>query len=370
MFKYSPINTYSLRNLQNSQIYFNNPLSFNDPFDTFHPANLSEISNDKFVELYCKINKRKFSKNDLIGILNKSISKQDFYRFCEEHIDYIFDFKQENENQIFKNKFDFLNQLKNIDETKNDFIENLSILFSSVKLSLQSTIQKTLYNIRQEKFSKIGISCFSKNNNNLLMWSYYADGHQGICLEFDPTFEPFSKAFNVDYKSKIPNINSNLLFNENEINESIKKLLSLKSIDWRHEEEIRIFHKESNKSYFYPSRSLKAIYFGLKTNHSDVEMVCSIIKAKNPDVKFYRMKKLNNIFGIEAEQFYYSTAIEVQSNLILIISSLFSKNEFTIEELKAKSQIVMSDIQWKAHVEDLRNKKILIEYNEKYKLNR
>ncbi|MCB0485849.1 MAG: DUF2971 domain-containing protein, partial [Flavobacteriaceae bacterium] len=348
-----------MRNLQNGQIYFNNPLNFNDPFDTFHPAKITEISNERFVDLYCKSIKRKLDKNDLIGILEGTISKEDFYNFCEKHIDYILDFKQTNENQIFKSKFEFLNQLKSIENSEIDFIENIGSFFKTVKLRLQTTIQETLSNIRQETFSKIGVCCFSKNNSNLLMWSYYADSHQGICLEFDSNFEPFSKAFNVEYKTEIPDVSSDLLFSEKETTESIKKFLSIKSIDWKHEEEIRVFHQESNKSYFYTNRSLKAIYFGIRTNQSDIEMICSIIKAKNPGVKFYKMKKQEVTFGIEAEQFFYSTVIEVQSSLILIISSLFNKKEFTQELLLEKGKIDISKIQLKAHLEDLKNKNIL-----------
>ncbi len=370
MFKYTSINSYSLRNLQNGQIYFNNPLNFNDPFDTFHPAKITEISNSKFVELYCKSSKRKFNKKHLIGILDKTISKQEFYDFCQEHIDYILDFDRSSENQLFQSKTDFLNQLQNVEETENDFLENIGGFFMTIKSRLQKKILETLYSIRQEKFSKIGVCCFSKNNDNLLMWSHYADSHQGICLEFDTEYEPFSKAFNVEYQSEIPDVNSDLLFDEEKTAESIKKLLSFKSIDWKHEEEMRIFHEESNKSYFYPIRSLKAIYFGLKTNPSDIEMICSIFKSKNPDVKFYRMKKLDKTFGIVPEQFHYNTVIEIQSSLILIISHLFGVNEFSQEELATQGKVEIPEIQLKAHLEDLKNKKILIKQEEKYKLNR
>ena len=76
MFKYSPINSYALRNLQKNQIYFNNPLNFNDPFDTFHPAKINELSNEKFVEQFCNSSKRNFNKKALLEILNKSISKK------------------------------------------------------------------------------------------------------------------------------------------------------------------------------------------------------------------------------------------------------------------------------------------------------
>lgn len=369
MFKYSPINSYALRNLQNNQIFFNNPLNFNDPFDTFHPAKISELSNEKFIEQFCNSSKRKFNKRHLLGILNKNISKQEFYNFCNEHIDYIFDFNGENENQIFKDKSDFLGQLNSIENVKNCFVDNIGDFFSTIKLRLQKKIQETLHNIRQESFSKIGVSCFSKNNSNLLMWSHYADSHQGFCLEFDSTFEPFSKAFEVSYKSEIPNINSDLLMNNEIGTESIKNLLSFKSIDWKHEEEIRIFHKESNKCYFYPTLSLKAIYFGLRTNQSDIEIICSIIKSQNPAVRFYKMKKLELTFGIEPEEFFYSTVIEVQSNILLIISKSFYNKEFTIYEIK-KNLNNISDIQLKAHLEDLTNKKILDKNEDKYFLNK
>ncbi|WP_411767446.1 DUF2971 domain-containing protein [Winogradskyella sp. A3E31] len=369
MFKYSPINSYALRNLQKNQIYFNNPLNFNDPFDTFHPAKINELSNEKFVEQFCNSSKRNFDKTALLGIINKSISKEDFYDFCDEHIDYIFDFNQGSANQIFKEKKDFLEQLKNIEESKTSFLENIGGLFSAVKLRLQSTIQETIHNIRQETFSKIGVSCFSKNNLNLLMWSHYADSHQGFCLEFDSSFEPFSKAFEVIYKSEIPIINSDLLMNEEVEAESIKKLLSFKSIDWKHEKELRIFHQESNKSYFYSNRSLKAIYFGIRANQSDIEIICSIIKSQNPSVKFYKMKKLELTFGIEPEEFFYNTAIEVQSSILLIISKLFPKNEFTSSQIKKVINNI-TELQLKAHLEDLTNKNLLIKNKGKYQLNR
>lgn len=368
MFKYSPINSYALRNLQKNQIFFNSPLNFNDPFDTFHPAKIKQISNEKFVEIYCKSIKREFDQKALLAILDKSISKQDFYNFCNEHIDYFIDFK--NENQFFRSKDDFLEQLnEDLENSKVDFLENIGGVFSEIKSRLQETIKDTLYKIRQESFSKIGVSCFSKNNSNLLMWSHYADSHQGFCLEFDSNIEPFNKTFEVIYKNEIPNINSDLLFNEKEEGESIKKLLSFKSIDWEHEEELRIFHQESNKSYFYPTRSLKAIYFGIRANQSDIEIICSIIKSQNPTVKFYKMKKLELTFGIEPEEFFYSTVIEVQSSILLIISKLFTNKEFTINQIK-KVMNNITEIQLKAHLEDLTNKNILIKNKDKYLLNR
>lgn len=38
---------------------------------------------------------------------------------------------------------------------------------------------------------KIGISCFSKNSNNLLMWAHYADQYKGAVIEFDESHDFF-----------------------------------------------------------------------------------------------------------------------------------------------------------------------------------
>ncbi len=74
--------------------------------------------------------------------------------------------------------------------------------------------------------------------------------------------------------------------------------------------------------------------------------------------------------GIEPKQFYYSTPQEVQSSLILIITSLFQNNEFSVEELIKKEVIQISKTQLEIHLEVLIRKNILIKQNLKYKLNK
>ncbi len=369
MFKYSSIDSYSLRNLQKDQIYFNNPLNFNDPFDTFHPAEMTDLSNEKFVDIFSKTSKRKFDKNGLIEILNKTISKEKLYEFCNEHVEYMFDFNQKDENQIFENKEDFLNHIRHSDDSKNDSINNISRFFLNIKQKLQKSIKDNLYETRKEIFSKIGVSCFSKNNTNLLMWSHYADSHRGMCLEFDSRLIPFSKSFEVTYKSTIPKIKMDSLLNEVLDLEFIKKLLSFKSNDWAHEEELRLFHQESNKSFVYPSNSLKAIYFGIRTDQSDIEIICSIIKAKNPNVKFYQMKKNDLTFGIKPKQFFYNTTVEVQTRLMNLIVEIFENREFTFNELLVQANSGLSEIGLRAHLDDLTFKGILSKNKTKYNVN-
>lgn len=45
----------------------------------------------------------------------------------------------------------------------------------------------------EKAFKKIGIVSFSETNDNLLMWSHYADNHRGIVVTFDTSHDFFKK---------------------------------------------------------------------------------------------------------------------------------------------------------------------------------
>ena len=45
--------------------------------------------------------------------------------------------------------------------------------------------EKMIREFAFEKIEDYGIACFTTKNDNTLLWSHYADEHQGICLEFD-----------------------------------------------------------------------------------------------------------------------------------------------------------------------------------------
>ncbi|MEB8330779.1 DUF2971 domain-containing protein [Flavobacteriaceae bacterium KMM 6897] len=366
MFKYSPINSYSLQNLHNSQIYFNNPLDFNDPFDTFHPATVGELSNEKFVSLFCRIYRREFEEKTIIKILNGQISKDELYDFSKEHIDYFFDFDKNNENVALHSKENFLSAIEQEKEKSTPII--IEELFISIKIKLEDTIRSSIEKTRDDLFSKIGVSCFSKNNSNLLMWSHYADSHKGFCLEFDSNLEPFSKSFEVIYNSNIPTINSDLLLDDKLSLESFKKLLSYKSIDWKHEDELRLLHQEKNKIFRYPRHALKSIYFGIKITQADVEIVCSLLKTNNAKIRFFRMKRLESSFGIIPEEFFYSTPIEVQSKLIMEILNKFKGNEFKIEELFEDVKIDIQQQNLVSHLDEMARLGILTKSGTYYQL--
>lgn len=83
----------------------------------------------------------------------------------------------------------------------------------------------------------MGVTCFSENPRNLLMWSHYAKHHTGICYQFEVArdFDIFPRAVSVKYTKKYP---TNQLF-EQSPGDAANAVLS-KYEDWKYEKEMRI----------------------------------------------------------------------------------------------------------------------------------
>lgn len=89
----------------------------------------------------------------------------------------------------------------------NNFLNSLSLLSPNAKdLIIENT-------------KEFGICCFSKSNDNIHMWSHYADSHKGICVEYDSSnFDDyFSSSLKcrcflqeVDYRDTLINLNGDI----------------------------------------------------------------------------------------------------------------------------------------------------------------
>lgn len=239
LYKYESINEYSLANLENAQLYFNAPDSFNDPFDCSLNAASFTYTDDDLVELY----------NYLVTSGNLGKAKP---------IDNVKGFPEVLKNQI--------------PDALND----------CVKI------------IEDRQKNKLGCTCFTKNNSHILMWAHYAKSHKGMCLEFDSTMPPFNRAIEVAYCDNFPEINPINIITKSNVEllnrESLKPLLTKYSC-WAYEAEWRLFHVESNKLFGYPPEALRAVYFGVDVSESDFEAVCSILDRHHKGIKIYRAEK-------------------------------------------------------------------------------
>jgi hypothetical protein len=158
-----------------------------------------------------------------------------------------------------------------------------------------------------EKINSCRVTCFSLRNDIVLMWSHYADKHNGVCLEFDNTFDkPFVKLSDEDISEGEVGYEAHQRINY--VSEdrwyAIYKLFLNKSESWKHEIEYRmiLINNKPELQEFNP-QFLSAIYFGVKVSDSVVKSFISELcnsdfehltyyKAykKNLSIKFHQIK--------------------------------------------------------------------------------
>ena len=133
-----------------------------------------------------------------------------------------------------------------------------------------------------------GICCFSRNDEEILMWSHYADCHKGICLEFDVSKDPDFFVFpkNVAYQDNYPKID---VSQPEGTNIYVSALLGTKYKKWYYEQEVRVY-KEHHQAYHFNPASLVSVTFGCKTEAKIIEEVMSVVNANIElnHVRFYK----------------------------------------------------------------------------------
>lgn len=90
---------------------------------------------------------------------------------------------------------------------------------------------------------RLAVICFSRNENNNLMWSHYSDEHRGILVEFDASKIDQSGEFvshltNVDYLPEPPQIS--YIEMQQQIERNQLELEYAKAEEWVYEDECRV----------------------------------------------------------------------------------------------------------------------------------
>ena len=243
LYKYQAYKTTTLENLINHQIFFSNPKDFNDPFDCRIPIN---------------------------PVFSDTVYEKIFKNLCD---------KPPNDEGI---KRDYLTNGKINERFKEDIIKNVSVIMDGM-----AAIH--------------GVACFSTKKEDILMWAHYADGHKGLCLEFDPTGIFDANLKKVDYWPEFPPIDWYEIIRNKSVPEYMKQLTT-KFLEWEHEAEWRIIYGNYSKFWPYPPKALTAIYFGCEMPPPHREIIKKITKDQNKDIEFYEMIKDKKKFAVSPEK--------------------------------------------------------------------
>lgn len=241
--------------LEGGMIRFTQPIAFNDPFE-------------------------------LKPHINSLCSTEETHKVIEDNIE-----------QIIKNEYERLPlEIRNsitAEDLKDSFYQQglhnqLAEMLSCLPPAIESSIHTALN-------SKIGILCLSESEepDNLLMWSHYADSHEGFAIEFDPAHSYFDQRRSnsddlryltkVKYQSDRPKLEFNTIDNFGEF--------LVKSIQWEYEQEWRMLTDldsankviERNDHHVYlfdlPFSAIKSITLGCKSSSELKQKVKAIVSS-------------------------------------------------------------------------------------------
>lgn len=160
----------------------------------------------------------------------------------------------------------------------------------------------------ERNIAAAGIFCCSETNDSITMWSYYAQNHEGVCLEYDILKDTAAFEFVIKMKytkifpPKVP------LSQAKEGIDNEKSLLNVslltKSDCWENEKEVRIIKTFKTGKIEINPDCLKSIIFGMKCSAEKKEELIRIMLEKGYDknTEIKRAVKAENEYRIEIKK--------------------------------------------------------------------
>jgi|GEM_PF-1993832 len=243
LFKYRPYDNYAESWILNEELFFASPGSFNDPFD-------SKV----MYTMEGTLAQKKKYLSEGIEITHPGIRK--------------------------KKKWDLINRA-----LENAFVER----------EYDGHIARI-----QQRIDQYGVVSFSKKQDDLLMFSYYAKDHTGYCLKYLRSAENvLSMAREIVYEPSYPKF-SVFDFSLRDAGALGDKVLLTKASCWQHEAEWRIsFANYADRVMKSPHPILVGIILGCNMKAEHRKEIVSLNKRRTRPVEVLEARKKKCEFALE-----------------------------------------------------------------------
>lgn len=246
--------------LNENKLYFSSPMFFNDPYDS--KANFADCS-----------------EQDIMDALQMR-------------------YKKKHTSATHEDCHDFVQYAR---KSKPEMFDGMQI-----RAEEQESIERSL--------DTNGIVCLSETNDDILMWSHYADAHKGLCLVFAKEIIANDKRFmfrKVNYPEDNSLISCKRFYEMYlEKGDEIYELLFLtKSLHWKYEKEWRILvsakyienntEDENDNRFFICNNMLTGIIFGWKLSPALKQTITKLVQ--NRPIQLYQAKRNENNYAIDVE---------------------------------------------------------------------
>jgi hypothetical protein len=159
-----------------------------------------------------------------------------------------------------------------------------------------------------EAIKEFGILSTCMVNENILLWSHYADQHKGVCLQFNTNsfLELLDTPALGEVKySEFPLVYPPFNHDLSEINKSFRPIFLTKAPFWYYELEYRIFLHPIEERRQYFQDSLEVIYLGMNASSENKKLIVNICEQSNGRIKLFQAKKAYLKFELEFEGINY-----------------------------------------------------------------
>lgn len=129
-----------------------------------------------------------------------------------------------------------------------------------------------------------GIACFTVTPIHIPLWAYYANNHEGICIQYDTNRDKsfFEKPRRIDYVENFESIDYEPISNpQNAMNVFYKKINL-----WDKEFEVRLIKPTFGRHKLNPE-SVRSIILGLNAKSDYTEKIIDIVKRKYSHATLY-----------------------------------------------------------------------------------
>lgn len=336
VYKYRPANTDFIESLKEGFLYCSSPSKFNDPFDCKIGLDISACILEKLEGFIGNIVEQgnKFEIGDInlqnaVRALNnyimndKSCATED-NKYSSGIVEIMIrialslfgdgkDLTIEQKNQVYKILEKISSKQVANNEIWNEIMGIMGITTDADEIT-QLCLAEKKYNLKldgindneqiigdaicsfEKKMDEIcHVGCLSTDYKNQLMWSHYADGHKGFCVEYD-----FNKASDflekylflpVIYSEERVHFPSNILFpayslggEQEEKNTMIRSLVTKDKV-WSYEKEWRVIVFSSKESVKVKMPPISCIYIGALCENKQKQELIKIAKELNIPVK-------------------------------------------------------------------------------------
>ena len=202
------------------------------------------------------------------------------------------------ENQLYRKHIRKILKSKN---PKNLSTKEIDKLVSDIMANPKRKVA-VIYSAFLTSYSESRVCCFTTANDNLLMWSHYANSHTGLCIGFNAKNSPFYVTYKVSYEDdKYPIIKFPIK------EASIFDPLLNKAKCWVYEEEYRSImpliiknHSEyDGVSYFLEKDDITDIYLGISISKSDKDRLQALIKKSIFSPRIWQATTNYNSYSIK-----------------------------------------------------------------------